>query len=171
VALTWLWVVLDAEPDIAARLYAEVDAGGPARYTRMVMQELLRLYPVGWIIPRTVLRPDTIDGVPIEAGATIVLSPFLTHRLPDVWPRPLVFDPERFAGGEPRRRFAYFPFSGGPHQCLGSHFFTVEAQLVVSALLRRFRPVLCGRGPVGRRAAVTLRPRRPVTLLLNPRVD
>jgi cytochrome P450 len=180
VALTWLWVVLAAHPVLAARLRREVaDVVGPGparpehlpglRLTRMVLQELLRLYPVGWLIPRAVAEDDTIDGVRVPGGATVVLSPYLTQRLPDVWPRPTRFDPERFATGRAarRHRFAYFPFSGGAHQCLGGHLFTVEAQLIAATVLARLRPRARGRPPAPR-AAVSLRPDRPVQLVLHP---
>jgi cytochrome P450 len=99
----------------------------------------------------------------------VLLSPYVTHRLPDFWARPGAFEPERFAPGERRHRFAYFPFGGGVHQCLGSHFFMVEARLIVAALLRRFRLELVAPGPIVARAAATLRPRRPVTAVLTPR--
>jgi cytochrome P450 len=169
-ALTWLWLLVDAHPEVAKALQEEVDGGDPGLpYTRLVLQETLRLYPVGWLIPRTVTEPDVVGGVPIPAGATVLLSPYVTHRLPDLWERPGEFEPQRFAPGERRHRFAYFPFGGGVHQCLGSHFFMVEAQLIVAALLRRFRLKLAAPGPIVARAAATLRPKRPVPVLLRPR--
>jgi cytochrome P450 len=169
--------VLERRPDAAAELSKEIGSGAAStvrpselRYTRMVLQELLRLYPSGWLIPRTAQAADVIDGVPVEAGATVLLSPYLTHRLPYLWPDPESFDPSRF---EPERargrhRFAYFPFGGGAHQCLGSHFFTVQASLIVRGLLRRYR-VSCPAGAQARpRPSVTLRPRRPVRIVLRP---
>jgi cytochrome P450 len=162
-ALTWVWLLLDQHPDVAKQL--EADPG----YARPVLQEALRLYPVGWLIPRSLAAPDEIDGVPIPEGATVFLSPYVTHRLPSLWDQPSVFDPQRFTGSERRHRYAYFPFGGGVHQCLGSHFFLVEAELILASLLRRFRPVLVDPGPIAVRAAATLRPRRPVRMLLRPR--
>jgi cytochrome P450 len=131
---------------------------------------LLRLYPVGWIIPRKARDSDVVGGTQISAGATVLISPYLTHRLDGLWERPLAFDPERFAPdrGERRHRFSYFPFGGGPHQCLGSHFFTVEAQLVVAALLSRYRPRLCSSPSVEPRAAASLRPAERVRISLRP---
>jgi cytochrome P450 len=177
VALTWLWIALDTYPDVAAKVYAEIDAATPGEgasrlpYTRMVILELLRLYPVGWLIPRTAREPDSIDGVGIPSGATVLLSPLLTQRMDGVWEDPGVFEPERFLPErvERRHRFAYFPFGAGPHQCLGSHFFLVEAQLVAAAIASRYRPVLCTRLPVRGRAAVTMRPRGRVEMVLHTR--
>jgi cytochrome P450 len=182
VALTWLWTVLDARPDIAAELYGEIDrvvgTGQPQPahiaalpYTRMVLQELLRLHPVAWIIPRQAKEDDVIDGVRIKAGRTVLASPYLTHRMSEFWQDAEVFDPQRFAPdrADRRHRFAYLPFGGGPHQCLGSHFFTVEAQLIVATILSRYRPERRGSSPVIAQAAATLRPRGTVELLLRPK--
>jgi cytochrome P450 len=180
--LTWLWVVLDAHPHVAATLRAEVDAvvgAGPVtaahlgelRYLRMVLQELLRLYPVGWIIPRAVRDDDVVGGVRIPGGSTVILSPYLTQRMPRVWPDPLTFDPSRFDPERAARqhRFAHFPFSGGPHQCLGGHLFLVEASLIAAATLSRCRPRLVG-APPRPKAAVSLRPDRRVWMVLEPRI-
>jgi cytochrome P450 len=138
-------------------------------YTGAVLRESLRLYPAAWIIPRTAQGRDSIGGVPVEAGATVLVSPYLTHRAEEVWPRPDVFDPQRFAAGHDggRHRYAYLPFGAGAHHCIGSHLFTVEATLVVAAVLSRYRVTLIGPPPAMQLAA-TLRPRRRVGLLLSP---
>ncbi|MGI5325679.1 cytochrome P450 [Actinomadura nitritigenes] len=178
-ALSWLWVVLDAHPDVMRRLRAEIeDVVGTAqptrahlprlRYTKMVLQELLRIYSVGWIIPRIVDQDDVIDGVRMHRGATVAVSPYLTHRVPDVWHDPLAFDPERFAPGRSRHRFAYLAFGAGPHQCVGSVFFTVEAQLIVASMIGRLRPVLHGPAGVRPQAGLTLKPREPIAISLDP---
>ncbi|RBQ14569.1 cytochrome P450 [Spongiactinospora rosea] len=182
VALTWLWPVLAENPHVAARLHAEIDevVGDervtpdhlPAlRYTRMVVQELLRLYPVGWLLPRMVVRDDVMGGVRLQAGANVLISPYLTHRLGEFWEDPLRFDPERFAEAHAgaRHRYAYFPFGGGPHQCLGTHVFDIEALLIVAGLLSRFRPRLLEGDRVTPRAAASLRTRRRVWMTLHRR--
>jgi cytochrome P450 len=179
-ALTWLWVALERYPAVASRLRTEVagaGADGPADgrlarlpYTRMVLRELLRLYPSGWIIPRRVARADQLAGVRLSVGSTVLVSPYVTHRLPALWDRPDEFRPERFepGGDRQRHRFAYVPFGAGPHQCLGGHFFTMEAQLIVAAMLTRYEVTVPEVGSAAPRAGVTLRPRRPVRLLLRP---
>ncbi|GAA4076347.1 cytochrome P450 [Actinomadura miaoliensis] len=178
-ALTFFWTVLDTHPEIAARLYDEVDRVigtdvptrshvSELRYTKMVVQELMRMYSIGWIIPRVSVADDVIDGVLVKGGRTVLVSPYLTHRLEDVWPRPHVFDPERFAPGRTRHRFAYLAFGAGPHQCVGTLFFTIESQLITATLLSRFRPALYGSQPVEPQVRLTLIPRRRVELVLRP---
>ncbi|ROO59274.1 cytochrome P450 [Micromonospora sp. Llam0] len=190
--LTWLWPLLHRHPAVADRLYREIDevvGAGPVRrehlprlrYTRMVLDELLRLYPVAWLIPRTAHADDVIDGVRIEAGAQLVASPYLTHRLPTVWPDPDRFHPDRFnpdatddTGTDPsttarrRHRYAHFPFGGGPHQCLGQHLFYLEASLIVATILSRFRVrVPDGRIPTPQ-AGASVRTDAPVRVRIEP---
>ncbi|MBB4705053.1 cytochrome P450 [Sphaerisporangium siamense] len=177
--LTWLWPALDRRPDVAAKLYAEVDrvvGAGPVRaghlpeltYTSMVLRELMRLWPSGWLFPRMAEKADRVGGVAVEAGAQVLITPYATHRLDEFWERPLEFDPERFAPGaqERRHRYAYFPFGGGPHLCLGRPLFEMAAPLIIAAVLSRFRPILRGGGPFTPFPAGSLRPRRKVELVL-----
>jgi len=179
--LTWLWPHLDAHPDVADRLQDEVDrVVGTGRvqrshladlhYTKMVLDELLRLYPIGWLIPRRAIAADVVGGVRIEPGATIVLSPLITQRMEAFWERPEVFDPERFTAENARlrHRYAHFPFGGGPHQCLGMYLFQLEAQLIVATMVSRFRFRLHSPGVPAPRVAASLRPRDRVKMTLVP---
>ncbi|MEV4454975.1 cytochrome P450 [Microbispora sp. NPDC049633] len=181
VSLTWLWPVLHDHPEVAARLYEEVETvvgRGPVdaaclprlTYMRAVFDELLRLYPPGWILPRMAAKPGLLGDVPIEAGATLLISPFVTHRLEEFWDRPEEFDPERFAEGaqERRHRYAYFPFGGGPHVCIGRHLFYAEAPLMVAGLLARFRPQVRAPRPLTPFPAASLRPKELVEVRLVP---
>ncbi|MEU8333480.1 cytochrome P450 [Micromonospora sp. NPDC048839] len=180
--LTWLFPLLEQQPDVAARLYAELDRVvgpgdvisheqlGELRYTRMVLDELVRAYPSAWLVPRTAIADDVVGSTRVRAGDTVILSPYVTQRLARLWDRPTVFDPERFAPDAPRRahRYAYYPFGGGAHQCIGQYFFQVEAPLIVATLLSRFRYRLCTPGMPSPRLAATLRPGKRVPLLLTP---
>ncbi|MFE0590656.1 cytochrome P450 [Micromonospora echinospora] len=178
--LTWLWPHLDEHPEVADRLYEEINRVvgdepvrrehlGELRYTRMVLDELLRLYPIGWLIPRRAVAADVVGGVEIEAGATVVASPLITQRMSAFWDRPDEFDPERFRPEQvrARHRYAHFPFGGGPHQCLGMYLFYLEAQLIVATMLSRYRFRLRQPGVPGLRLAAALRPRRRVELTLT----
>ncbi|MEH0824747.1 MULTISPECIES: cytochrome P450 [unclassified Micromonospora] len=182
VVLTWLFPLLEQLPEIAGRLYEEIDRVvgpgdvvsreqlGELRYTRMVLDELVRAYPSGWLVPRTAIADDVIGGTRISAGGTIVLSPYVTQRLARYWDRPEVFDPERFAPDAPRRahRYAYYPFGGGAHQCIGQYLFQLEAPLIVATLFSRFRYRLCEPGMPNPQLAASLRPRERVPLMLTP---
>jgi enediyne biosynthesis protein E7 len=182
-ALTWLWPLLDDHPEVTRRLCEEIDTvvgRGPVRaehlagltYTRQVVQELLRLYPAGWVFPRRAAEPATLGGVTIKAGESVLVSPFLTHRLESFWERPLQFDPDRFdpaLGGDPgHHRYAYVPFGAGPHKCIGMYVFNIEAELIIASILSRFRPISCTSASRTPRVGATLRPKESVELLLRP---
>ncbi|WP_433394237.1 cytochrome P450 [Micromonospora sp. KLBMP9576] len=182
--LTWLWPILDANPEVADRLYAELDeVVGADRvisreqllaltYTRQFVDELLRMYPAGWLVPRAAVADDVIGGTKIKAGSVVAVSSYVTQRLARYWDRPDTFDPERFRDDQPRRarahRYAYFPFGGGPHQCLGQYLFNLEAPLVVATILSRYRFRLRDAGMPPKQLAATLRPGRPVVVALTP---
>ncbi|GAA2282604.1 cytochrome P450 [Actinomadura luteofluorescens] len=180
-ALTWLWPLLHDHPDVLDRLIGEIEdvvGDEPVRpdhlprlpYVSQVVQELLRLYPVGWMFPRMATAPTILGGVHIEPGDPVLISPFLTHRLESVWDRPLEFDPERFTeeNSRKRHRYAYFPFGGGPHQCIGRHVFDVEARMILTSILSRFRPALSDAIPAMPRIGATLRPRESMEMTLTP---
>ena len=183
-ALTWTWYLLASYPAVAAQVRGELatvlQGRAPTvqdlpylRYTRMVIQEALRLYSPAWILSRAPIADDVIGGYPIPAGMTVLLSPYVTHRHPRWWAQPDQFDPERFAPERvtDRPRFAYFPFSGGPRQCIGEPLAWLEAQCIVAMIAQRYRLALLPGHQVTPSAVLTLRPRGglPVTLQALPR--
>jgi cytochrome P450 len=106
----------------------------------MVMQEVMRLYPAAWGFFRTALRDDNIQGYHLPAGSLVIVSPYLTHRLPSVWADPNEFKPERFqpehAAG--RHKFAFFPFGAGPRHCIGGEVAMLLIAMTIVSLLQRF---------------------------------
>ena len=172
-ALTWTFYLLAQHPEVAHRLHAELEQVLAGRlptaadypslvYNRMVIEEAMRLYPPAWITNRTALVDDEIGGYHIPAGANVAVSPYVTQRDPALWPEPERFDPERFTpereAGRPR--FAYFPFGGGPHQCIGQGFAQLEATLVLATVAQRYSLALLPGQSVELHPSVTLRPRR-----------
>jgi cytochrome P450 len=90
-------------------------------------------------ISRTAIGEDRIGGVRVPPGALISISPYVTHRNPNLWPEPDRFDLDRFgpAAAAQHHRFAYLPFGGGPRICIGNTFALAEAQVVVAAIAQR----------------------------------
>jgi cytochrome P450 len=181
-ALAWTWYLLAQHPDVEARLLAEIDgvlAGRmPAfedisnlRYTRMVFDEALRLYPPAWMFARVAIEADEIGGHPIPAGTGLMISPYLTHRHPDFWVDPERFDPERFSPEQSaqRPRHAYMPFSYGPRVCIGNNFALTEAVLVLAIVLQRYRLELAPGAKVTPQPLATLKPRPGVPMHLKSR--
>jgi cytochrome P450 len=148
-ALTWCWYLLAAHPAAEARMHAELDAvlGGrlpglddvaQLRYTAHVFDEALRLYPPAAAFGRRPLVDVELGGYRIPRGASVFVSPFVTHRNPRYFPDPDAFVPERWAGEAPPK-FAFFPFGGGSKMCIGEPFARAEGVLVLATLARRFR--------------------------------
>jgi cytochrome P450 len=179
-ALAWTWVLLSRGPEVARRLRAEVDQvlGGRAagaddvpklRYTQMVVKEAMRLYPPAWVISRRALAADTIMGQPVAPGTVVLVSPYVTQRHLGFWDNPEGFDPERFTPEaiERRPRYAYFPFAGGPRQCIGNNFAMMEAELVLATLAQRVKLELQPGHPVVLDPSITLRPRHGLRMFVR----
>jgi cytochrome P450 len=179
-ALGWVWNVLAEQPEVAQRLRRELQTvlGGrvpgaddlPALvYARRVIDEVLRLYPPTWLTARTPLQDDRIRGYRIPPRTIVMLSPFVTHRRPELWPEPERFDPERFTPerAEGRPRFAYFPFGGGPRSCLGSWLASAMLQLVVATVAARFQMTRVPGSRVDMRPGLTLQPSPGVPMTLR----
>jgi cytochrome P450 len=181
-ALVWVWYLLTQNPEAEARLRQElgtvlgdrtpsIDDLAALRYTRLLIDEALRLYPPTWLTGRTPLVDEEVGGYPIPANTLLLLSPFVTHRHPAIWEEPARFDPERFtperSAGRPR--FAYFPFGGGGRACIGSGLALMELQLIVAMVAQRYRLALVPGSRVDIEAGVTLRPRHGMPMTLHRR--
>ena len=105
----------------------------------LVLKESQRLVaPVPSLARRTVKDTEVL-GHFLPAGTMITVSTHFTHHMPEYWPNPEEFDPERFARGEDKvHRFAWEPFGGGVHKCLGMYFSMIEIKSVLHQLLLRF---------------------------------
>lgn len=177
--LTWTFWALAGHPEVAARLAEESASIGEATpeldalqrlaYTRMVIHEVLRLYPPAWNVPRTIGAEDEIAGFRIPAGAHMMLSVYHVHRHPDFWEAPTEFRPERFAGeaGE-RHKYAYLPFSLGPRTCIGNTFSLYESSLVLARIVQRFRVEVEPGFRVRTAASTVLRPGHGLRVRLAP---
>jgi cytochrome P450 len=162
-AMAWATHALLADSEVWKRAQVSVTDAAEWRYLDGVISETLRLHPPGAISARKTLVPLDFSGIDIPAGSMLIFSPYVTHRLPEVWPEPLRFDPTRWdpAGPEYRKPgpHEYLPFGGGPHRCLGAAFATVEMTVLLEQLLARtaLRLETFDSRPVGLAA---MRPRR-----------
>lgn len=183
VALSWALYLLAQHPEAARRLEAEVDhvlAGArpvtiddlpQLPYTRMVIDETLRLYPPAYAIARWAQQEDEVGGYRVAAQSAVTLFPYVTHRHPALWPDPHRFDPQRFTPEQAadRPRFAYLPFGGGPRQCIGNIFALTEAQLILASLAQRYRWQLATDQTVEIEPLITLRPKNGLPMRLYAR--
>jgi cytochrome P450 len=178
-ALAWAFTCLAKNPQVQARAHEEVDrvlgggvlGGGAADdavtkaelpYLDAIIKETMRIHPVVYAVGRVLQKPRTIGGVDVPAGHAAILSIYLTHHDPKLWPEPARFDPERFLGAPtgPGNRvtpYTYFPFGGGVRRCIGMAFAMYEMRIVLAEALRRFRVEPAGEVHAVRRT-VTMAP-------------
>jgi cytochrome P450 len=182
-ALTWTWYLLALHPIQEARLHAELDAvlGGRTptyddlpdlAFTRMVIEESMRLYPPAPFMSREPIEDDVICSHDVPKGAHVAINPWVVHRHRRLWDDPLRFDPERFSpersAGRPR--FAYLPFGGGPRVCIGGSFAMMEAVLALAALAQKYRFRLVPGHRVEPRGLITLQPKYGMAMRVERRV-
>ncbi|WP_380873962.1 cytochrome P450 [Sphingomonas sp. DBB INV C78] len=138
----------------------------------MVFKEALRLNAPAPVVWRRARQPFSIYGFDIPANAMVAVNPLLTHRLESIWPEPDRFNPMRFtAAAEARRhRFAYVPFGGGVHKCLGMHFAQQQARIFMVALLRRSTLAPANAMPVAWTHWPNAKPRAPLAISVTERI-
>ena len=157
--------VLDGKAPTAAQLERELPR------LEMALDETLRLYPAAWIGPRRAVRDFEFSGHRVGAGAYVNYCSWASHRLPDVFPDPDAFVPERFTreGKAAMPRGAYVPFGGGSRICVGKRFGQIEVKAVAAMALQRFRPEPAPGYELEIRQMPTLSPARGMPLVMRAR--
>jgi cytochrome P450 len=180
--LSWAWWLLAQNPAVEVRLHEELDAVLGDRppslddtprlvYTGHVVTEALRLYPAAWGMARLAVEDHELAGYPVKKGMGIAMAQWVVHRDPRWYDAPEEFRPERWESDLTKRlpRFAYFPFGGGPRQCIGNAFALMEATLILATVAKKFRMRLVPGHPVAPLASITLRPRHGIRVVLETR--
>jgi cytochrome P450 len=170
--LSWTWWLLAQHPRVEERLHAELDSVLHCRtptlddlprltYASHILSESLRLYPPAWAVARLAVEDHELGGYFVPKGTGIAAIPWVIHRDSRWYDSPELFNPERWEGDLLKRipRFAYFPFSSGPRQCIGNSFALMEATLVLATIAQQFRFNLVPGHPVVPLPSITLRPR------------
>jgi cytochrome P450 len=140
-AMAWAVRALLTDRSVWRQARASLDRAVGWRYLDGVVSETLRLYPPAVISVRSVAEPFSFAGVEVPAGSQLIYSPFVTHRLPELWPDPLRFEPTRWDPDRAEVRkpgpHEFLPFGGGPHRCLGALFATTELTVLLERFLQR----------------------------------
>jgi cytochrome P450 len=181
-AMTWTWFLLSQHPFEEAKLHAELDRVLAGRspthedlaqlsYTRMVVEESMRVYPPVHTIARQATGDDTLVGQHVPKGSAVMIAPWVLHRHVKHWDNPAKFDPERFspqhAAG--RARFSYLPFGGGKRICIGAAFSLAEATILLATLAQSYSLKVLPGHRVEPQGLITLRARHGMKMLLTPR--
>ncbi len=179
VALSWTWYLLAQHPEAEARLADELrevlSDRAPSvtdlprlKYAGMVVTESMRLYPPAYGIGRQAVRASEIAGHAIAPKDILIAPTWTVHRDRRWFEAPEAFRPERWEGDLAQRlpRFAYFPFGGGPRQCIGNSFAQMEAVLLLATIAQRFRLSLVSGQRITPTPYVTLRPEPGIRMLV-----
>lgn len=171
-ALTWGLYLLSQNPEIEKKYLEEIDTvlGGKIPtfedlknlpYLTQIIHEVLRLYPPAWILGRTAIADDVIDGHRVGKGNNVMISPYQIHRSKSFWENPDSFIPERFTPEKMKdlHKFVYFPFGGGPRFCIGNNFALIEMQLIFAMIGQKYRLSLHPGFKVELDPLITLRPK------------
>ncbi|XP_053696934.1 probable cytochrome P450 4d14 [Sabethes cyaneus] len=111
------------------------------RYLEMVIKEALRLYPPVPFIGRHLMEDTELDGITLPAGVEVLISIYMIHRNPDIFPDPDRFDPERFSDSAESKwgPYDYIPFSAGARNCIGQRFAMLELKVTLIKLISNYR--------------------------------
>ncbi len=181
-ALTWAFWLIANDPQVEARLVEEVTrvcGDGPLEaahvesltYVKQVFHEAMRLYPPAPMLTRLSITEGRLGDVVLPPFTGVLVPIYAVHRHHSLWDDPERFDPDRFAPDRPKPpRGTYLPFGDGPRICIGAAFATIEAVLIMAAIIRKVRitrrPDMAAPRPV---TAVTLRPQEPMIMDVVPR--
>jgi cytochrome P450 len=182
--VSFMFYELASNPQIVARLQAEqadqLTDGQPSasqllsgelRGLEMVLDETLRKYPPAWVGPRRSIEPFEFEGNTVPARAFVNYSSWASHHLPDVFPEPEEFRPQRFS---PEARAAlpkgaYVPFGGGSRTCIGMRFGQLEVRAIATLILSRFEFSLPEDFRLEIRQMPTISPKHGLPMLMRPR--
>ena len=181
-ALSWALYLLSRNAGAEEKLREEVDRVLADRlpcvsdlpslpFIESVIKETMRLYPPAWSVARTAINEFELEGYEMPAGSNIVMSQWIMHRDQRFFPEPEKFDPDRWTTSACQNlpRFAYFPFGGGPRQCIGASFAMTEVVLILASIARRFQLVSVDKTPVLPVPSITLRPKDPIRMRIEAR--
>jgi cytochrome P450 len=175
-AMTWTLFLLAQHPQLMEDLAAELAAaqrGAPVALDALeklplldaVLRESMRIFPPVPYAIRLAKGVDALGPLPLRDRDRVVVSHYVTHHLPELYPDPERFDPSRWQGMR-RGPYEYLPFGAGPRTCIGINFAQAAMKLALAAILARFRPALLPGARVDRSVAVTLAPRGPMPMRL-----
>jgi cytochrome P450 len=182
--VSFMFYELARQPQIVARLLAEQDAkldggeptgaqlmSGELSELEMVLEETLRKYPPAWVGPRRAVESFEFEGHTVPARAFVNYCSWASHHLPDVFPEPEQFRPERFTpeASAAMPRGAYVPFGGGSRMCIGMRFGQLEVRTIATLILSRCTLALPADFQLSIRQMPTISPKDGLPMLVRPR--
>ncbi|KFA93180.1 cytochrome P450 [Archangium violaceum] len=176
-ALTWTLFLLDQHPEVHAALVDELqgtlrgEAPALEQLERLplldrVIKESMRLLPPVPLSQRVAAAPFEMGGYSFDAGTELIYSPYVTHRMPELYPEPARFLPERWKTLDPPV-YAYIPFANGPRRCIGATLAMMELKLALAMMLQRYRLALVPGSRIDREVLITLSPKHGMPMTVH----
>ena len=178
---TWLFYRLSLQPGIREQLYqnvAEVLGGAaptaedlPALdLSERVVRETLRIYPPAYNFSRVAIEDDVLGGYTIPKGSMVIVAPWASHRMSEVWPNPEGFDPDRFLPERSanRSQFAWIPFGAGQRACIGASLAMAQATIITTRVAQRYVLDLAAGHRVEHVPGTVMRPRYGMRMTVKP---
>jgi cytochrome P450 len=182
--VSFMFYELARNREVLARLVAEQDAvlagglpsaaqlvSGELAELELVLEETLRKYPPAWVGPRRAIEAFEFEGHAVPERAFVNYSSWVSHHLPEVFPDPEAFRPERFTADARARlpKGAYVPFGGGSRTCVGMRFGQLEVRTIASVILSRCALSLADGFELEIRQMPTISPRNGLPMMVAPR--
>jgi len=137
-----------------------------ASYTKLVIEESMRLFPPAYFMDRVNIEEDTYNGIVLPKGSNLLFSIYEIHRHSDFWKQPNEFIPERFLDENIKFSKNYFPFGAGPRMCIGNNFAMYEMILAIIALVEQFE-IIEKESPIQIKPLITLKPHNAILEFKN----
>ncbi|KAJ8253832.1 hypothetical protein COCON_G00204440 [Conger conger] len=185
-SLSFLAYLMAMNPVVMKKLQDEIDEVFPNKapikyeglmqmeYLDMVINESMRMFPIGLRIERVCKKSVEINGMTIPKGMVIAIPAYILQHDPTLWPEPEAFKPERFSkdNKESIDPYAYLPFGAGPRNCIGMRFAIIIMKLALLQILQNFNFAVCEDTPIplDLDASGFLQPKKPIKLKLVPRI-
>lgn len=128
-----------------------------ANYTKLVVEESMRLYPPAYFIDRVNIEEDNFNDIVLSKGSNLLFSVYEIHRHPDLWKNPESFLPERFLDESIKFSKIYYPFGAGPRMCIGNNFAMYEMILAILSVVEQFE-IIEKKTPIQIKPLITLKP-------------
>lgn len=175
--LYWTLFLLSQHPEELKKVLAELDhsvkGNAPTleeldhlSYVEGVLKETMRLFPAGTWTARLAMQDFKLNSHPFPKGTWVVMSPYITHRIPEVFPDPYQFKPERWLSIHPSA-YEFMPFSAGPRYCIGTSLAMMQLKSAMSILLKRYRYHLKPGTTVNWAGFNSIRPKNGLPMILH----
>ncbi|HEU4744919.1 MAG TPA: cytochrome P450, partial [Anaerolineales bacterium] len=136
-------------------------------YLEGALKEAMRLFPAGTWTGRLAMQDFSLNSHAFSKGTWVMMSPYITHRIPEVFPEPYTFQPERWLSIHPSA-YEFMPFSAGPRYCIGTSLAMMQLKIALAILFKKYQFRLKPGTTVDCAGFNSIRPKRGLPMLLRP---